>query len=107
MKRFFLLVIICFICISISGQEEKPAKFTFPKILYYDSISTSIVNMRFDYDAYYSATPLDIHTEAAQFDEDEGTIVKSGSKLVIKNGSGGVTINVDFECEAGAVFEIK
>ncbi len=79
----------------------------FPKILYYDSISTSIVNMRFDYDAYYSATPLDIHTEAAQFDEDEGTIVKSGSKLVIKNGSGGVTINVDFECEAGAVFEIK
>ena len=63
--------------------------------------------MRFDYDAYYTATPLDVHTEATMYDEDEGTIVRSGNKLVIKKGSGGVTINEDFECEKGAIFEIK
>ena len=39
--------------------------------------------------------------------QDEGTIVRSGSKLVLLKGSGGVTIHEDFECEKGAVFEIK
>ena len=63
--------------------------------------------MRYNYDAYYTASPLDIHTEAASSDEDEGTIVRSGNKLVLLKGSGGVTIYEDFECEKGAVLEIK
>ena len=48
-----------------------------------------------------------MHIEAASNDEDEGVVVKSGNKLCIKNGSGGVTIQDGFECEQGAVFEIK
>ena len=79
----------------------------FPKVIYYDSVTNSIVNMRYNYDAYYTASPLDIHTEAASSDEDEGTIVRSGNKLVLLKGSGGVTIYEDFECEKGAVLEIK
>ncbi len=79
----------------------------FPKIIYYDSVTTSIVNKRFDYDAYYMATPLDVHTEDATFDEDEGTIVRTGSKLVLKKGSGGVIIHQDFECEKGATLKIE
>ena len=31
MKKYFLLFVICFICISINGQDEKTAKFTLPK----------------------------------------------------------------------------
>ena len=34
-------------------------------------------------------------------------IVKSGNKLVIKNGNQGVKIRNNFECEKGAVFEVK
>lgn len=79
----------------------------FPRIIYIDTESTSIVNMRFNYDAYYTATPLSIFTEPAQTDDEEGTIVKSGNKLVIKKGSQGVNIQEDFNCEEGAVFEIK
>lgn len=79
----------------------------YPKIIYYDSVSNSIVNTKFDYDAYYLGTPLEMHIEAASNDEDEGVVVKSGNKLCIKNGSGGVTIQDGFECEQGAVFEIK
>lgn len=79
----------------------------YPYIIYYDSVTHSIVNMRFNYDAYYTATPLDIHTEATINDEDEGTIVRSGNKLSLKKGSGGVIIYEQFECESGARFEIK
>ena len=33
--------------------------------------------------------------------------VKSGNKLIIQNGVGGVVIEDCFECEPGAVFKIK
>jgi hypothetical protein len=79
----------------------------FPKVIYFDSVSTNIENMRYDYDAYYTATPINIHIEATGNDEDEGTIVRSGNKLFIKKGSGGVTINDGFECEIGAEFVIE
>ena len=39
--------------------------------------------------------------------EDGDVIVKNGYKLIIKNGSGGVTLDYGFECEKGAVLEIK
>ena len=79
----------------------------FPYIIYYDSVTNSIVNKRFTYDAYYTATPLDVTAEATFNDEDEGTIVRSGNKLSLKLGSGGVVINEEFECERGAELEIK
>ena len=47
------------------------------------------------------------YSEATLHDEDEGVVVKSGNKLVIMKGSGGVTIQKDFECENGAEFEIR
>lgn len=64
-------------------------------------------NKRYTYDAYYTATPLDVTAEATINDEDEGTIVRSGNKLSLKLGSGGVVINEEFECERGAELEIK
>ena len=38
---------------------------------------------------------------------DGDVIVKSGHKLIIKNGNGGVYIDAGFECEKGGVLEIK
>lgn len=61
--------------------------------------------MTFDEDTYYTASPLDILCAFPA--TDEGTIVKSGHKLGIENGSGGVRIWENFKCEKGARFEIK
>ena len=77
----------------------------FPHIIYYDSVSEEIVNEIFDYDAYYSASPVDVFSTEPS--TDEGTIVKSGHKLSIKNGSDGVEIMGNFKCEKGAKFEVK
>jgi hypothetical protein len=38
---------------------------------------------------------------------DGPVIVKSGTKLVIKNGTGGVRLIEGFECEKGAILEVK
>ncbi len=52
-------------------------------------------------------TPLAIRGGSAANDDDSVVRVKSGNKLIIQNGSGGVIIEDSFECEEGAVFEIK
>ena len=58
------------------------------------------------YDAYYEHTPMSIGwgVEAAPVGD---VIVKSGHKLSVKNGTGGVLIESGFECKKGGVFEIK
>ena len=76
-----------------------------PHIIYFDTISEEIIDKTFDYDAYYSASPMNIFAMPPTYNEK--VIVKSGNKLVIKNGNQGVKIRNNFECEKGAVFEVK
>ena len=78
----------------------------YPHVIFYDSVTDEIINETYDYDAYYTATPLHIlcgYNPAIE----EGTRVKSGHKLRIRNGYNGVEIWENFEVEEGAVFEIK
>ena len=77
----------------------------FPYIIYYNSEDDGIFDTAFDYDAYYTTTPMFISTNSTQFNDK--VIVKNGHRLVIKNGNGGVEIDENFECEKGARFEIK
>lgn len=58
-------------------------------------------------DAYYEGTPLEIGDGVTPDVSDGDVIVKSGHKLIIKNGNGGVYIDAGFECEKGGVLEIK
>ena len=77
----------------------------FPHIIYYDSVENEIYNNVFDYDAYYTTTPLYIFSALPGLNDK--VKVKKGNKLSIKNGSGGVEILENFECEKGAMFEIQ
>lgn len=77
----------------------------YPYIIFFDTISEEIIDKTFDYDAYYSASPVEIFSMPPTFNEE--VVVKSGHKLSIKNGSEGVNILENFECEKGARFEIK
>ena len=85
-----------------------------PYVIYYDSESEYIQNVVFNYDAYYVCTPC-YNNDYFPLEIGEGisatspgeVIVKSGRKLVIKNGPGGVYIDTGFLCEKGAVFEVK
>lgn len=79
----------------------------YPHIVYCNLTSNVIENTIFDYDGYSYVTPLTIRGGFANNDEDAIVKVKNGSKLIIQNGTDGVTINDSFECEQGAVFEIK
>lgn len=75
----------------------------YPYVIYYDSVSEYISGTVFDYDAYYSATPVDIFS----INPTDKVTVKKNHKLIIKNGSEGVEIMENFEVEKGAVFEIQ
>lgn len=55
----------------------------------------------------YHHTPLAIGYGVTPDVEDGEVIVKDGYKLIIKNGVGGVLLNYGFECEKGAILEIK
>lgn len=74
-----------------------------PYVIYYDSVSEEIINTKYDYDAYYSASPIDIFS----LDSTDKVTVKNGHKLRIKKGSDGVRIWENFKCEKGAKFEIR
>ena len=52
-------------------------------------------------------TPLAIGYGVTPDVEDGEVIVKKGYKLIIKKGSGGVMLDYGFECEKGAIIEIK
>lgn len=77
----------------------------YPHIIRYDSVESEIANITFDEDAYFTASPLDIICNDPA--TEEGTIIKSGHKVGIKNGNGGVKIWDNFKCEIGARFEVK
>lgn len=79
----------------------------YPHITYVNLTSEEIEATVFDYDGYSYVTPLAIRGGYAANDDDSVVRVKSGNKLIIQNGSGGVIIEDSFECEEGAVFEIK
>lgn len=58
-------------------------------------------------DSYYHKTPMGIGY-GVSMDTMEGPVtVKKGNKLVVKNGSGGVYFDIYFECEKGAILEVK
>ena len=79
----------------------------FPYIIYYDTESDYIQDVVFFYDAYYNNTPLEIGNDVT-YDENYGdVIVKSGKKLIIKKGTGGVVFVNGFKCEKGAKLEVK
>lgn len=61
----------------------------------------------YDYDAYSFVTPLIIKEDPYAVSNETVVKVKNGNKLIIQNGFGGVTIQNYFECEHGAVLEIK
>ena len=77
-----------------------------PRIIYYNVDADAIQNTIFTYDAYYHHTPLAIGYGVTPDVVDGDVIVKSGHRLVINNGTGGVTIDYGFECEKGASLEI-
>ena len=79
----------------------------YPHLTYVNLTSNEIEATVFDYDGYSYITPLAIRGGFALYDEDSVVRVKSGNKLIIQNGVGGVVIEDCFECEPGALFEIK
>jgi hypothetical protein len=78
-----------------------------PHVIYYNVDAEAIQNVTFAYDAYYHHTPLEIGYGVTPSIEDGDVTVKDGSKLIIKNGTGGVYIDAGFKCEKGARLEIK
>ena len=79
----------------------------FPYIIYYDTESDYIQDVVFFYDAYYNNTPLEIGNDVS-YDIDFGDVaVKSGKKLIIEKGTGGVVFKDGFKCEKGAKLEVK
>lgn len=78
-----------------------------PYIAYYDTESEYIQNVMFVYDAYYKHNPLSIGYDVTLDSPVGEVVVKNGHKLILDNGASGVLIDSYFECEKGAVFEIK
>ena len=78
----------------------------YPHITYCNMTSHEILSS-YDYDAYSFVTPLIIKEDPYAVSNETVVKVKNGNKLIIQNGFGGVTIQNYFECEHGAVLEIK
>ena len=78
-----------------------------PHVIYYNTDAEFIQDVTFNYDGYYHHTPLVIGDGITTEVSDGPVVVKDGSKLIIKNGTGGVYIDAGFECEKGGVLEIE
>ena len=76
----------------------------FPYIFYYDSDSEEVVPQDIYFDAYFINSPLTI---GDPMDEEKCVKVKKGYQVKVKIGNDNVTIVPSFECEKGAVFEVK
>ncbi len=68
----------------------------------YCSLDNYMQNETIETDSYYYASPLNIGYDVTTAKPNGNVTVKSGTKLTIQNGSGGVTIKNGFECENGA-----
>ena len=65
--------------------------------------ATEVIN-----EEHYYENPFDIiDGNIYGYTENSGVTIQNGGKLVIHNGSGGVTIYNGFECKQGGAFEIK
>lgn len=64
-------------------------------------------NETIETDSYYYASPLNIGYDVTTAKPNGNVTVKSGTKLTIQNGSGGVTIKNGFECENGSELIIE
>ena len=73
----------------------------------YCSTSGYIQNKTIDVNSYYDATPMNVGYDVTSSQSYGNVKVKSGSRLTIKKGSGGVTIKNGFECEQGAEMVIE
>lgn len=80
----------------------------YPYIMYFSS-SNYLQNETIYANSYYNydSTPLNIGYDVTTTVPYGNVTVKSGSKLSIKNGTGGVTITKGFECEKGAELVIQ
>lgn len=79
----------------------------YPYIIYCNFSNDALIeNTVFDYDAYYYGTPVTIADQYATT-LGRSVIIKNGKKLSIANGSEGVMIFDNFECEKGGRIEIK
>lgn len=78
-----------------------------PKILKYDVTTDAVQNEEITMDSYYHYTPIGFGDGVSLDIPDGPVIVKNGTKLVIKNGTGGVRFVEGFECEEGAILEVK
>ena len=77
-----------------------------PHVIYYNIDAETIQNVTFTFDGYYHHTPWAIGYGVSP-DPAGNVTVKSGSKLIIENGAGGVYIDYGFKCEKGAILDIK
>ena len=79
-----------------------------PYIAYYDVTSNTIQNVTFDNYVYnYSGSPLSIGYDVTTEKPFGNVVVKDGSKLNVKLGSGGVLIKNSFTVEKGGEFRIE
>lgn len=101
MKKI-VFILICLIASIICTQAQNPQG---EEIIVLNGIVDDPSG--FNYDAYYNHTPLAIGYGVTPDVEDGEVIVKKGYKLIIKKGSGGVMLDYGFECEKGAIIEIK
>ncbi|MCR5198231.1 MAG: hypothetical protein K6D55_05500 [Prevotella sp.] len=73
----------------------------------YCSLDNYMQNETIETDSYYYASPLNIGYDVTTAKPNGNVTVKSGTKLTIQNGSGGVTIKNGFECENGSELIIE
>lgn len=78
-----------------------------PHVIYYNVDKGIIQNETINVDSYYHHTPIMIGDGVSMDIMSGPVIVKKGTKLIITNRSEGVKIDTGFECEKGAILEIK
>ena len=78
-----------------------------PKVIKYDVTTDAVQDEEITMDSYYHYTPIAFGDGVSLDISDGPVIVKNGTKLVIKNGTGGVRFVQGFECEKGAILEVK
>ena len=78
----------------------------YPYVRFY-RVSRHIQNVELDNNETYVSTPIHIGYDVEPLASYGNVVVKSGAKLTILNGTGGVTIKNGFECENGAELVIE
>lgn len=78
----------------------------YPYVIFVNS-SDYIQNETINDNYYYGYAPMNIGYDVSTEIDNGNVLVKSGSKLRINNGAGGVVIKNGFECEIGAELVIE